>query len=225
MGWTAATGGSLLDMEALLLGSTLYLWQFPHFFALSCCGRVDYKCGGFQMVPCVEEDGEEMAKLIVRYAWYLSAVPFAATLTGLTSSIFALESMALNAYALHVAHRFYRERTNQNARKVFLTSLWYLPSLLMLFLLHSKNWDEEKDTEDAIAKFLGNQIHAIREKGRDLCVHKVVIAKTPKGEESCPVTVGSKKSRESIEAASEAIKECAIMKVAAPIEQDAADSN
>jgi len=34
MGWTAS-GGSLLDPECLFLGSSLFLWQFPHFFALS----------------------------------------------------------------------------------------------------------------------------------------------------------------------------------------------
>ncbi len=36
MGYTAATKGfGLLDMEAALIGSTLLLWQFPHFFALA----------------------------------------------------------------------------------------------------------------------------------------------------------------------------------------------
>jgi protoheme IX farnesyltransferase len=34
MGWTAA-GGALLSVEAAALGSALFLWQMPHFFALS----------------------------------------------------------------------------------------------------------------------------------------------------------------------------------------------
>lgn len=40
MGWTAA-GGSIMDAEAILLGSTLFLWQFPHFFALNWMYRTD----------------------------------------------------------------------------------------------------------------------------------------------------------------------------------------
>ena len=69
MGWTAATGGRLCNVEALLLGGALYLWQMPHFFALSYMHRVDYARGGFAMVPCLESDGERTANIIVRYAW------------------------------------------------------------------------------------------------------------------------------------------------------------
>jgi heme O synthase-like polyprenyltransferase len=43
MGWTAATGGSLMDAEPLIMGSTLFLWQFPHFFALNWMYREDCK--------------------------------------------------------------------------------------------------------------------------------------------------------------------------------------
>lgn len=203
MGWSAATGGSLLDMEALILASMLYLWQMPHFFALSFMHRIDYKRGGFQMVPCLEEDGEQTAQLIVRYAWYLAAVPLVATAANVTSSMFALEGMALNAYALTVAHRFQRERTNANARKVFLTSLWYLPSLLMLFLLHSKVWDEDK--EDVMAKFLSDHIHWIRDKGRELCLHEAAVAKTNDGGKACPVVLGTKTSKQSVEVTSAAV--------------------
>jgi protoheme IX farnesyltransferase len=50
MGYTAATKGlGLFDIEAALLGGTLFLWQFPHFFALSWMHRVDYARGGFQV--------------------------------------------------------------------------------------------------------------------------------------------------------------------------------
>lgn len=202
MGWSAATGGSILELEPMLLASTLYLWQMPHFFALSYMHRLDYKRGGFQMVPCLEEDGKQTAELIVRYAWYLAAVPLVATATGVTSSMFALEGIALNAYALKVAHDFQRDRTNAKARKVFMTSLWYLPSLLMLFLLHSKVWDEDKNTEnDKIGKLLNDMVHAIRAKGHDLCIHEAAVSKTPNGEEACPVKVGTKKSQQTVDAA------------------------
>jgi protoheme IX farnesyltransferase len=193
MGWTAATGGSMLDLDAMMLGTTLYLWQMPHFFALSYMHRADYKRGGFAMLPVLETDGEKTSAVILRYAGYLSTVPIVASLTGVTSSMFAFEGIALNAYALYVANNFRQDRTNANARKVFLTSLWYLPCWLVLFLLHSKVWDEEHD-RDVLRDAVSNMIHSIREQGRQICIHEQVIAKNPlpAGEEACPLTITRK---------------------------------
>ena len=202
MGWTAATGGSLFDMPALMLGSTLYLWQMPHFFALSYMYRTDYARGGFQMIPALESDGEQTSNIIVRYAWYLSAVPFVSALTNVTSTMFAVEGVLLNAYALHVAHKFRRERTNANARKVFLTSLWYLPSLLMLFLLHSKSWDDDKD-DDKISQLVAEQIHWIRSQGKELCVHEKHASE--EAADHCPVKNGKKATNHSLEQAASAV--------------------
>lgn len=193
MGWTAATGGMLLDLDAIILGTTLYLWQMPHFFALSYMHRVDYKRGGFVMLPVLENDGERTSQVILRYAGYLSLVPLVSTAVGVTSSMFALEGIALNSYALYVANKFREERTNGNARKVFLTSLWYLPSWLVLFLLHSKVWDEEKD-KDVLRDALSGMIHSIRDQGRQICIHEHAVAKssTPAPEAACPVTLTRK---------------------------------
>jgi len=192
MGWTAATGGSFLDLDAMVLGTTLYLWQMPHFFALSFMHRIDYKRGGFAMLPVLESDGDKTSQVVLRYATYLSLVPFAATYMQVTSTMFALEGVVLNAYALHVAHKFRQERTNANARKVFLTSLWYLPSWLVLFLLHSKVWDEEHD-RDVLRDAISSTIHQIRDKGRQICIHEHAVAKNPvPGEANCPVTISRK---------------------------------
>ena len=200
----------LTDPIAISLVSTLYFWQLPHFMALSYMYRIDYKRGGFMMVPIarvssgstnddvicdkdlgstdqtVHTDGagERTAKIIVRYAWYLSMVPIFSTVMDVTSSMYLLESLVLNAYALRVAYKFRDEQTNQNARNVFLTSLWYLPCTLMLFLLHSKAWDDTVKAEDAntnrnmLTEFLSEQIHAIRNKGRELCIHEQAIVKS-----------------------------------------------
>ncbi|KAI2495770.1 UbiA prenyltransferase family [Fragilaria crotonensis] len=196
IGWSAATSGHIFDVECLLLGSTLYLWQMPHFFALSYMHRVDYARGGFQMVPVLEDDGgryDETAKLITRYAWYLSTIPVLSTLTGVTSTMFCLEGFVLNGYALKVAYDFDRDRTNGKARQVFLTSLWYLPCLLMLFLIHSKTWDEKESDDNIIRRKIDEYIHIVRDEGRKLCVHEVA---TNGGVEACPVVVAKKGSDE-----------------------------
>jgi len=186
MGWTAA-GGSLMDAEAVLLGSTLFLWQFPHFFALNWMYRADYKRGGFAMVAVNDPDGDRTAGLIKRYGLYLASVPFVSTALEVTSPMFAVDGgILLNGYALYVASKFDKERTNANARKVFLTSLWYLPCVMMLFLLHSRRWHEEVTddgrlalenggTEDAsILVSMQKIMNDIQSKGRDLCMHEAI---------------------------------------------------
>ena len=190
MGWSAATGGSMLDVEALLLGATLYYWQLPHFMALGYMHRIDYARGGFQMVPVNEENGEETAKIIVRNAWLLSTIPVLSTLTNVTSSMFALEGLLLNGYALYTAYQFKHDRTNAKARKIFLTSLWYLPSFLMLFLLHAKTWDEKDSEDNVLREYISKYVHIIRQRGRVLCLHETVLEKSDMREKSCPVVVG-----------------------------------
>jgi len=214
MGWSAATSGSLLDLDAIILGSTLYLWQLPHFFALSYMYRVDYQRGGFCMLSSLELDGERTSSVIMKYATYLSVVPFISTFAGVTSSMFALEGILLNSYALWVANRFRQERTNTNAKKVFLTSLWYLPSWLILFLLHSKVWDEDHD-RDVLRDAISNSIHFVRNEGRKMCLHEQVVTKSNAtnnsvigSENTCPVILTKKGSVAIKSTASPAIIEC-----------------
>ena len=107
IGWAAAGGSlygpaspihaeTLLQMEPAamlmatpaepwLLAGALYLWQFPHFFALAWVHRTDYSRGQFQMVPCNDPSGVRTANLILRYGLYSSVFPFAAVAMGAAS--------------------------------------------------------------------------------------------------------------------------------------------
>ncbi|EGB12429.1 hypothetical protein AURANDRAFT_3278, partial [Aureococcus anophagefferens] len=131
IGWAAA-GGSL----PWLLAGILYLWQFPHFFALAWVHKADYAKGGFAMVPVRDKAGHRTASLIGRYAVYSTALPVLAYATGATSAMFALEGTALNAALLAAAAKFHGQRTTANARLVFRATLLYLPLILFFFVLH-----------------------------------------------------------------------------------------
>lgn len=141
IGWSAATEGSLLTTDPFLLALILYYWQFPHFFALSWLHREDYARGGFQMVAVNDPKGARSADLIFKYTCYLSTLPVASSALGVTSYMFAFEGTLLNGYMLYLAHRFSQEQSNKAARKVFLSTLWYLPLLLAGFVFHNRNWD------------------------------------------------------------------------------------
>eukprot|EP00557_Chaetoceros_sp_GSL56_P006330 CAMPEP_0176501010 /NCGR_PEP_ID=MMETSP0200_2-20121128/13909_1 /TAXON_ID=947934 /ORGANISM="Chaetoceros sp., Strain GSL56" /LENGTH=162 /DNA_ID=CAMNT_0017899821 /DNA_START=510 /DNA_END=994 /DNA_ORIENTATION=- len=104
-------------------------------------------------------------------------MPILSTLAGVTSSMFAIEGLFLNGYALYVAKNFDRERSNGSARKVFLTSLWYLPCWMILFLIHSKKWregiDGEENIDDELLKMLKRKVDDVRQTGRELCLHEI----------------------------------------------------
>ena len=176
MGYTAATQGQgLWDVEAALVGGILLLWQFPHFFALSWMHRLDYARGGFQMVSRDDmPKGDKTARLITRYTYLMATVPFVSTLAEVTSSMFAIEGAVLNGYAIYVAKQFEKERSNANARKVFLTSLWYLPCWMVLYILHSRKWKEGvEDEEDTAIVRLKKKVEDVRHRGKELCLHEL----------------------------------------------------
>lgn len=148
MGWAAATG-SALSPEAALQAYLLFAWQMPHFFALSWRSRNDYARGGYKMVPCADPTGARTGSLVLRYSLYMVPIPIVAAMLDATSYMYAVEGTLVNAYAVYLAQRFYRNPTNGAAQKVFLCSLWYLPVMLGCMVLHSQNWlsDEELETK------------------------------------------------------------------------------
>ena len=63
IGWTAATGK--LDTGAWLLFAILFVWQFPHFHAISWMYREDYARAGILMLPVVDKDGTRTFRQII----------------------------------------------------------------------------------------------------------------------------------------------------------------
>jgi len=186
MGWTAA-GGDLFAVEPALLGATLFLWQFPHFFALAWIHRKDYTRGGHQMVPVNDPSGERTAALVMNYSLAMLPLPLIASALDVTSWMYALEGVAISSYAVYLANDFRKERSNDNARRVFKCSLWSLPLSLALFVFHRKYGGEDSTVS---GEETGTQtfFSAIKAKGKSLCVHEALI--TPGGGQKalCPKT-------------------------------------
>lgn len=209
MGYVAATGGQIANLEPALLGSILFLWQFPHFFALSWMHREDYARGGFQMVSTNDADGSRSADLILRYSLYLSALPVLSSVLGVTTYMFAVEGTCANAYLLYLSHRFHKDHSNANARRIFLCSLWYLPVLLAGFVLHSKSWSknsvtaraEATDEDHAISFDFDKLITAITDYGKKACFHEMVVvnSRDKEGNTMC-VKIGAESAMESVAA-------------------------
>ena len=133
IGFAAAAG--TLTGPAWVLFAILFLWQFPHFYAIAWMYRDDYARAGIRMLPVVEPDGHSTARQIVLCASLLIPVSLAPGLVGMSGKIYLLGALALGGWFLYSGVRVATERSLLRARGVLLTSVFYLPLLYGLMLL------------------------------------------------------------------------------------------
>ena len=133
MGWTAAAGE--VSVVALFLFATLFLWQFPHFFAIAWMYREQYKKAGIKMLPVVEENGELTARQVVIFTLMLIPVSLSPFFFGLTGLVFLIGALLLGAWFLFVSVQAARARTVGFARKLMFVSVTYLPLFFALLVL------------------------------------------------------------------------------------------
>jgi heme o synthase len=132
MGWAAAAGR--IELGGWILGATLFTWQIPHFLALAWIHREDYARVGFRMLPVHDGSGQVTFQTVILYILALIPIGFAVTYVGMAGLLFMFGSFALGSAMLFLGVRLYLQRTDANARKLFLASLIYLPLLLALLL-------------------------------------------------------------------------------------------
>ena len=83
IGYAAASG--TLTWEAWTLFAILFVWQFPHFYAIAWMYREDYERAGIKMLPVVEPDGVSTSRQILIYMLVLvpiSLLPKFFSMTG-----------------------------------------------------------------------------------------------------------------------------------------------
>ena len=133
IGYAAASGR--LDAGALALFLILFVWQFPHFYAIAWMYREDYARGGIRMLPVIEPDGESTARRVVACSLLLIPISLVPRLLGMTGSIYVAAAIAAGLVLLYFGVRLGRERSLVSARHVLLASVLYLPALLTVMLL------------------------------------------------------------------------------------------
>jgi len=133
IGFAAASGA--LTAPAWVLFAILFLWQFPHFYAIAWMYRDDYARAGIRMLPVVEPDGHSTARQIVLFASLLIPASLAPGLLGMSGKIYLFGALALGVWFLYSGVRVATERSTLRARGVLLVSVFYLPLLYGLMLL------------------------------------------------------------------------------------------
>jgi protoheme IX farnesyltransferase len=133
VGWAAATGGA--EIGAWSLFAILFFWQMPHFFAIAWMYREDYARAGFEMISKDDNTGARSASQSVLFCFLLLFVSGTPQFLGLVSATYLVIELVLNGLFIFVAMRFLRTQQAVDARRLFLTSIAYLPLLLGALVL------------------------------------------------------------------------------------------
>jgi protoheme IX farnesyltransferase len=132
IGWVASHGQLNVAGGALFL--IVFLWQIPHFMAISWLYRDDYRKAGFPMLPVIEPDGRRTGQQAVAYAVTLVPASLIPTLAGLSGLAYAGVALVLGAALLWLAIRFAATRSERSARALFLGSIAYLPLIWVVMM-------------------------------------------------------------------------------------------
>ena len=135
IGWTAARG--TISLEGWVLFAILFLWQFPHFLAIAWMYREDYGRAGILMLPVVEPDGRVTAQQIVVYTIMLLPVSLLPTVMGMSGRVYFVGAIVLGLLFLYSSLRAAFSMSRQQARRLLLASVLYLPLLFLLMVLNS----------------------------------------------------------------------------------------
>lgn len=133
IGWAAARGS--IDLEAWVLFAILFLWQFPHFLAIAWMYREDYSRAGILMLPVVEPDGRVTAQQIVVYTVLLLPVSLLPAAMGISGKVYLYGAIVLGLLFLYSSLRAAFSKSKQEARRLLLASVIYLPLLFILMVL------------------------------------------------------------------------------------------
>lgn len=133
IGWVAVTGR--LDIGAWVLFGLLFFWQIPHFLSIAWLYRVDYERGGFRMISIGDPEGLRTARQATLYCAALVPVSLLPAALGLADLVYFLGAVALGMAFLAVSSLFALDRSVENARRLMLASVFYLPAILGVLVL------------------------------------------------------------------------------------------
>jgi protoheme IX farnesyltransferase len=135
LGWAAARGQ--IGIEAWVLFAILFAWQFPHFLAIAWMYKEDYARAGIVMLPVVEPEGRITGQQIVIWTLLLLPVSLFPAALGTSGTVYFYGAIILGLLFLLSSIMAALSTSRQNARRVLLASVLYLPVLFGLMVMNS----------------------------------------------------------------------------------------
>lgn len=143
LGWTAVRGR--IESQAVALFAILFVWQFPHFMAISWLYREDYGRAGIKMLPVIQPDGWSTVLEALTYAVLMIPVSLLPVYLHVAGMVYGVTAAVLGLVYLGYTIRFGRItrarstiESKMYARDLLKVSVIYLPVLLTVLMLNAK---------------------------------------------------------------------------------------
>ncbi len=136
MGFTSAANE--ITLTAWVLFAILFVWQFPHFLAIAWMYREQYAKAKILMLPVIEPEGKITAKQIVIFTILLIPISLAPYFLGIAGLVYLIGASVLGIWFLMASIQTARAKTTEQARKLLLVSVLYLPIIFALMVFNHK---------------------------------------------------------------------------------------
>jgi heme o synthase len=136
MGWAAARGN--LAVEGWVLFGILFIWQMPHFLAISWMHREDYGRAGFVMTAVRDEKGARTSVQAFLWTLLLIAVSLAPVVLKMSGPVYVVGVLAAGTYFAIASIRFMRDHSRLVARRMFMVSNIYLLAVMLLLVVTAR---------------------------------------------------------------------------------------
>lgn len=136
IGWTAATGR--IELPGLVLFGVMFLWQIPHFLALSLFLKEDYGRGGLVVLP---HDGGDAFTRWSALLWVTALIPVSVLLVplGLAGPAYGIAAMLAGAVFLVLALWGFRPDAGRRwATLLFAYSIVYLTVIFAMLAIDGR---------------------------------------------------------------------------------------
>ena len=140
LGWTAARGR--IEWPGVALFAILFVWQFPHFMAISWMYRDEYAKAGIRMLPVVQPDGWSTVAEALAFAVIMIPVSLTPWWLGTVGIWYAVPAVLLGLVYLAYTIRFAGilkaksdAESRMLARDLLKVSVLYLPLLFTTLML------------------------------------------------------------------------------------------
>lgn len=131
IGWVGA-GGDWLAAGGWFLFWLLFLWQLPHFVAISWLCREEYEEAGYQMWSNGDVEGRKTVKLFLGFSVVLIGLVIWGSAAGLFSWGVGLFHAVFVVVLAKPILDFQKSRERSEMRKAFFGTLIYLPVILLV---------------------------------------------------------------------------------------------
>ena len=134
IGWVANTNS--ISLEAVIIFSIQFIWQFPHFWAIAWLYDDDYKKVGFKLLPSNGKKNLNTAINIMTYTLFLIPLGLLPTIFGITGIISGTIAVVCAILFLIQTIKLIKDYSRNSALRVMFGSFIYLPIVQISYIVY-----------------------------------------------------------------------------------------